>query len=90
MADERIHGARVVCAWCKADLGAAPGCDADSHGICEACRARLSEERSEPQPVRGALVALLRRKIRLGHVGSEAALRAVTRTPRFKRDVLGE
>lgn len=107
MAEQRIHdddqhdpapsGPRLICAWCSPprDLGPAPGCDGDTHGICQACAARAAaeaegEDRSEPQPVRSALVALLRQKVRLGHVGSDAALRAVTKAPKFRREVLGE
>lgn len=80
--------ARMICAWCKRDLGPAPGCEADSHGICAPCAEKARGEAGDPQPVRAALVELLKRKVRLGHVGSEAALRAVVDTPRFRREVL--
>lgn len=28
---------RKVCSWCNKDLGPAPGCPGDSHGICPEC-----------------------------------------------------
>jgi hypothetical protein len=40
-----LHRPRMICAWCRADLGAAVGCPGDSHGICAACQARYFPER---------------------------------------------
>ena len=31
---------RLICAWCKKDLGATTCPDGDSHGICEPCAAK--------------------------------------------------
>ena len=28
---------RLICAWCKADMGESPATAKDSHGICPAC-----------------------------------------------------
>lgn len=36
---------RIICAYCKADLGAAPAsCPGDSHGICQECQALFFPE----------------------------------------------
>ena len=35
----RILFARMICAWCDADLGPSDT-ELDSHGICEPCRRR--------------------------------------------------
>ena len=44
---------------------------------------------SEPQPVRHALVELLKRKLELGHLGNDAQLRLAAKNPQLWRDVRG-
>ena len=75
----------MICAWCKRDLGPAPGCEADSHGTCAPCAEKARGEAGQPQPVRAALVELLRQKARLGHLGSCQAHRHACEVERLLR-----
>lgn len=38
---------RRVCAWCKKDMGEAPGLSGDTHGVCPACKEKVKKDFSK-------------------------------------------
>ena len=39
-----IDEGRRICAWCKKDMGDAPGTSGDTHGICPACKKKMMKD----------------------------------------------
>jgi hypothetical protein len=52
---------KVVCAWCKADLGEKPG-EGTSHGICPKCLAEMRKKIEKEREKREGLKVISQKK----------------------------